>query len=654
MKLTQKLAYSQLKKNRRRTLWTLTGVILSAAMITAVYGVAASGSATFTGLMGEYEYDTGAYFATIFGIGAILSLMIAAVSVVVVSNAFRVSAGERTAQFGILKSVGATKRQITGTVMYEGVFLSMIGIPAGIGLGLLVQLAGIEAANYFLQDMNAMRAFESPIIFRFVFAWPALLAPVVISFAAVLISAWLPARKAAKIAAINAIRRMGEVQIKTKPIRSNPLIQRFFGFEGVLASKFLKRSKRHFRASVISIVLGVVLFITANSIGAYGSKAADMLFPNIDAAVVGQFFTSIEFHYSEDGAPDVKYTALDSDMADNITEKLREFPDVTVYGIGSGSFLHSATIPPEMLTPPMERYLVSQGYTDPSEGIPVVLVAPDTANYAALCRLAGVPAGSNILVNYARERMEGRMSEFEQFVFGHQTLRLTSESESPVEIPLHGELKADIPAEILFAGDASGSFVRIIVPQTQAFRYNWFVQTDDIDGFSAYAYPILADTIPPGETAAEINVMGLSAAIEAARNVYKLVMVFIYGFVGMLMLIGLTNVISTLSANVRSRAREFAVLKSVGMTQPGLNRMLNFESVLSSAKSLVIGLPLGITASYLTYRSILLSIDFSYSFPWLAVMQCILGVLGITWVTMRYASSRMRSGNIIETIRGLV
>jgi putative ABC transport system permease protein len=120
----------------------------------------------------------------------------------------------------------------------------------------------------------------------------------------------------------------------------------------------------------------------------------------------------------------------------------------------------------------------------------------------------------------------------------------------------------------------------------------------------------------------------------------------------MLTLIAVTSVISTISTNVRSRAREFAVLESVGMTKTGVKKMLNLESILCSVRSLVFGLPLGLFGAYALYRAMGLSVELTFRFPWLSVAECILGVFAVTWVTMRYSASRLKGGSIVETIRG--
>ena len=259
MKLTARLAYSQIKTNRSRAFWTLAGIVLSTAMITAVFGFASSADVMFKGLMGESDYYNSIYSAMLLGLGAIFGSIIIAASVIVVSNAFRVNAGERIKQFGALKSVGATKRQIAEIIMYEGLLLATVGIPVGIALGLLVNFVGIQIMDYLLDGANKRNTFQ--INFDFVIAWQAIIVSVILSFVTVWMSVWLPAHKAAKMAAIDAIRGTGEVKIKAKNVRGGRLIGKLFGFEGTLAYKSLKRSRRNFRATVVSLTVSIILFI---------------------------------------------------------------------------------------------------------------------------------------------------------------------------------------------------------------------------------------------------------------------------------------------------------------------------------------------------------------------------------------------------------
>ncbi|MDR1003121.1 MAG: ABC transporter permease [Oscillospiraceae bacterium] len=660
MKLTQKLAYSQIKANRGRSFWTLAGIALSTVMITAVFGFAASGDVMVKELIGSNDFYLNSYRTTLFGISAVFISIIVITSVIVVSNAFRVSAGERTAQFGILKSVGATKKQIAKTIMYEGLYLCIIGIPVGIGLGLLVNLSGIQIANHFLARIN-----EAEIELNFVFAWQAILLSIIVSSVMVCLSAWLPARKAANISAIDAIRKTDEVKIKAKQVRSNWLVGKLFGIEGELASKSLKRSGRNFRATVISLTISIMLFITVGAFGTQINTMADLFWIGIDANVGVAFNSPIQITREDESneITDWQTDTIESSLANDITEKLREYPNTEIFGAGSDDFggftMYYTVLPKEMLTAKMQ-----EAHAPPPEyaadikaySLSVRLVSVDAENYALLCKKAGVPVGSNLLVNQYTWYQDSGRTVFAPYVFEEQTLRLTNQLDNrEFDLPLHGEIsEQDIPSEVIFA--ASGD-VSVIVPNMPVAYYCWFASTDDKDGFAKYASEVMNEYLPQvkkvkdvGEVEATVEIMDLEADTSSMRTTADMVMVFIYGFVGLLTLIGLTNVISTISMNVRTRSREFAVLRSVGMTSGGLKRMLSLESILCSVKSLVIGVPLGIIGAYISYTSLDLPAEFGFALPWLPILECVIGVLAVTWVTMRFSANQIRHGNVIEAI----
>jgi len=647
MKLTAKLALAQLKTNRKRAIWTLLGIVLSTSMITAVFGFAATAMEAVHGIVGGELRDV--YYATAIGTGIVLSSVIVAASVIVISNSFRVSAGERLSQFGILKSVGATKRQIAESIMYESVLLSIVGIPVGIAVGLLVQFIGVEIANHLIGDSMAA---EFRTMFGFVIAWQAILVSVGIGFGTVLLSAWLPARKAAKIPAISAILRHGDVKVKAKHVRANWLVKTIFGFEGTLASKSLKRSRRNFRATVVSLTISIILFIAASSFGAHLNRMATLVVHATDADVIGEYRSAQEFIFSEDGYfLNAREHPLSITDAASITARLQDFPNTTVMGVGTSMSswrVPGALFPTSMFTQSMQNYLELE---DPEEELMLsfTLITVDAKTYAELCRLAGVPLGSNILINYRRRHIDGRWTEFTPFAFNEQTITKV-ELEQETEIPLHGELRyGQIPLEVLHA--TRGWAFAIIVPEFYAATYYWFAQTANPRDFVMHMHDIFDEFICPDVDLVFTHVHNLAAAANQDRAIINLVMVFVYGFVGMLTLIGFTNVISTIYTNVRARAREFAVLQSVGMTRNGLSRMLNLESILCSFKSLVIGIPLGVAAAFMVYRSMLHSVEFRFEFPLFSILICILAVFIITWVTMRYAAARLRGKNIVETIR---
>jgi len=288
---------------------------------------------------------------------------------------------------------------------------------------------------------------------------------------------------------------------------------------------------------------------------------------------------------------------------------------------------------------------------DTESSYPVVLLSTDAETYARLCRQAGVPLGSNILINqYTWYYMDGGRSVFAPLIFSNQTIRLVNwYNDEESDLPLHGELTiGNIPPEVI---TFSGATVSVLVPELETFVYQWFITTDDAAGFTEFADTVMRDMITIEEGVSFMNVFNVNEEIGYMQNMGQLVMVFIYGFIIMLTLVGLTNVISTISTNVRSRSREFAILQSVGMTKSGLSRMLNLESILCSVKSLAIGIPLGILGAYFLYMYIAEPVAFAFTIPWIPILQCSLGVLAVTWITMRFAASRLRSGSIVEKIR---
>jgi putative ABC transport system permease protein len=383
-----------------------------------------------------------------------------------------------------------------------------------------------------------------------------------------------------------------------------------------------------------------------------------MIFATIEATVAAQFVSPVAVTYAgEEGKiNEVNYTAIDGMTQRKVTERLNEYDDSPIFAIGSLKYIYAASVPAEMITKDLRRVLTPDASQtsetdDTNVGFSVTLLAIDDDRYAELCKSAGVPLGSNLLVNLQRAVIDGKTAEFEPFNFKNQTLELKNYDGTVKNLTLDGELTAgEIPNDVLF--ELTGDLT-VILPETETQSFTWFSDTGNAEGFTEYANTVLAEEIKPdGITDDMIDVLDIRAATEAVRSTYQLIMVFIYGFVGMLTLIGLTNVISTISTNVRSRSREFAVLKSVGMTQKGLKTVLNYESILSSIKSLMYGLPLGIAAAYLIYRFAIYSeVQYRYVFPWLTVLEIVLGVFVITWVTMRYSISRLKEKNIVETIR---
>ena len=685
MKLTARLALSQLKVNKRRTIWTFVGIMLASGMLTTIYGLGfGSGIEWLDRMTGESDLRV-VYLSLISGLATVMSILVLSISVIVISNAFRVSANERSIQFGILKSVGATKKQITETVVYEGLYLTLFAIPAGIIIGLIVQVIGVRLVNNVIETLLSFDDVAGGEHWmRFVFSPMALIMSFGVSFLTVFLSAWLPARKVAKISAIDAIRGAGDVQIKNKKILGKMVVKKAFGFEGLLARTFLKRSSRNFRATIIAMSFSIAIFIIAGSFFDQMNRFSQLQWGGVDADVQLSFSvnTSEEvdceyFENSDDwGGWSHDYTDehgnwvstscyrnLDLDGIGKSALQFQEMHDALrailnngdrifgVAGTRGNEWLRTSIHESELAR---EMPSILEEWNPWREGeyyeFTIEFLVVDDETYAMLAAIAGVPVGSNILVNQSRYWFnDGRVIEHELINFTGQTLTVDdwNDESIDIELELHGQITPEqMPAEL---GHGWPSSLRVIVPDGNIIDATWWVQTDDAELVALAGREVLESFISE-----EIGWSGANdiTAWEAGdRDIIGLVTVAMFGFVGMLIVIGLTNVISTISENVKIRAKEFAVLQSVGMTSGGIGKMLSLESVFSAIKSVMIGVPLGVLGAYGIHTAIGAVGVFSFAVPWVWIVVSVLGVFVTTWVTMRFSAKRLKHQNIIETIR---
>ncbi|MBO5259649.1 MAG: ABC transporter permease, partial [Agathobacter sp.] len=218
-------------------------------------------------LLRLYGYsEESSYNEVLYGLAAILIGIIAFGSISLIYNAFSISVSERTKQFGILSSIGATKKQLLSSVIYEALYLSVIAIP----LGILSGLIGMGVTFHFVGSSLASLMYNAPGVELGLHpSIGAIITAAVVALLTILISAYLPARKALKQPVMDAIRQNNDIKISSRKVRTNPLIAKLFGFEGMIAVKNYKRSKKKYRATVFSLFISVVLFITASSFCEY-------------------------------------------------------------------------------------------------------------------------------------------------------------------------------------------------------------------------------------------------------------------------------------------------------------------------------------------------------------------------------------------------
>lgn len=574
----------------------------------------------------------------IFSLAVIIIIIVMLASVFVIRNSFAISITEKTSMYGMLASVGATKRQIRRNVLFEGFILGLIGTPLGILLGLGVNAILVTILNSVLGDMlNGA---------KFVFVTPTIpiICAIVLSAVTIFCSSFFIALRASRIPPLVAIRGNKDIKIKNnKPYRTSKLTKKLFGVGGEIASKSLKRSRKKYRTTVISIVVSVAMFIAVSAFMDYG-------------------MTYTEHYY---GKPDYSYmvSGIDTKQAQTI-EKMPEIENYLTVGLQYGHV--SADVPVNECG---ENFLYDNADGTKSFGAEFLEFEHDT--FVQICRelkldyskvKGGVLVYSKV-TPYNMENMEGTGEPMKLFGKTAPTKLTVYGNDDDGNELIAGKLKVSsvfdkIPESIEYVtGDGTtlgGSLIigeqGVISPQLGEHEC-YITLYANTSNHTSLTNRI--ESMPStGDSESYISIFDYEENVRQFNAVMLIVGIFVYGFIGVISLIGMTNIFNTISTNMQLRSKEFASLKSIGMTKKEFNRMIRLESLMYGIKSLLIGIPLGVLGVFAIFSAFSKgSVPMGFVFPWKAILISIAVVFVAVWLIMKYSISKVNKQNIIETIR---
>lgn len=556
------------------------------------------------GIMGD------AILSALYQIAAVVVIIIIVSSVFVIRNSFSISATERSRQFGMLASIGATPKQIRHSVIFEGLIIGAIGVPLGLILGAIATFVLVIIVNFLLQDM---------IIASVEFSLPLWIFPITIglSFITIFLSSLVPAIRAGKMSPIEAIRGNNDIKIKPRKLKTSKLTREIFGVGGVIASKNLKRSRKKYRTTVISIVVSVATFVGLSSFLSYGEK------------MVGLQYVDEDIDYVISNAdPQVHQKVIDKFQVKDWTSY---YPartlNVNAYFMDKASFAD---------------YAKSLGINEKDYSKTAILV--DQA-------MSMNDNGSYTIDKYFDlkdgDKMELEIATAQDPKTGNYDT--TNTKKVPIDVTKVTTTKplsfSHTFAPMLFLPE--GYYLeKQIAPDVnfgQLFLQHLDFNPKELDDY--------LDELKEQPQDAEIYYQNMQEALAQSRRIVLLFGIFLYGFITVVTLIGVTNIFNTITTNIALRSKEFAMLKSVGMTSREFNHMIRLESLMYVTKALIIGLPLGILISYAFYQSFAEAVDFGFSVPWEAILISIFAVAILIGVIMHYSVKQVAKQNIIETIR---
>lgn len=619
------------------------------------------------------------FYTVLYRLAAIIIVLIMLGSISLIYNAFSISVSERTKQFGLLSSVGATKRQLRKMVLFEALTVSFIGIP----LGILVGIGGIWITFLIIGEKFAS-ILSTPIIMHISVSFEAVLIACVVAVVTVLISAWIPSKRATKVSAIDAIRQSTDIKIKSKPIKTSKIVYKVFGLPGMLASKHYKRNRRRYRATVISLFMSIVLFVSAASFTDYLTESVESVFTNgtydLSLSYSNEEFRNIDKEdflnkvENTDSITDAMFLesyfsqiAIDkSYLTDEAIEKIEGLGedrskgsalmvDSYVYFINDAEFK-------KLLE---NNNLSEKEYmnTDSPLGIAVDCSIMFDSEEEKYVKLKYLNSDKSELELNVEKKIEGYYwYDYKEDENGNQFSRYVnnSNSEDVLEIPLTEasvtytlSTGKNIYEAPYYSSAVSGliiiypySMLEYTCPEMERQGGYYYMLSDN----HKKSYNALKKLLDDNGLRRE-ELFDYEERVEEERNIIIIIQVFAYGFIILISLIAAANVFNTISTNISLRRREFAMLKSVGMAGKGFNRMMNFECMLYGSKALLYGLPVSAFFAILIYKSVSAGYEADFRLPWSAIGISVLSVFIVVFVTMMYSMAKIKKENPIDALK---
>ena len=598
-------------------------------------------NSTLLALYGESTYGN-----VMSSMGGMMIIMLSLVSIgciIVIYNSFAISVMERKKEFGLLSSIGATKRQLSHTVFFEAVFVGVIGII----LGILGAYIGIGCVILIINNLiSDMLEYKLHLVTNPLF----IIIPVIFMIIVIGVSAFIPSRRASKVSPIEAIRQNDDIKINKKKIRTSKLVLKLFGIEGEIALKNIKRNKKKYRVTIVSLFISIVLFISFSSYMNYTLNTA--------SSVMGEVPYDYQISYFGD---DNNKEALDKI---NEIVKSSDVKEYVSYSVGNLSIIGDYIYSDEYLDFYKNAYgddgikaLNNLKYQsiyilvldDNSYNKYKKLIGLDKDSVILLNRFKGVSYGNNKRVNYDIPVINNGNINIKicNFDDDEENVDTTKYCNKNIDNIFVTNKSFDLIEEFSYMDD-----FKLIV--------NKKLYDSILDGGTDFTqFNIISDNTNNIDKLTKeldkynnVNYINIKESMKQANNLILVVKILMYGFISLVTLIGVTSVFNTISTSMALRKREFAVLRSIGLTRGGFNKMLFFESLFFGMKSLIFALPVSIGVTILIHYSLADMVSIStIIIPWKAIIISIVSVFIIVLLTMMYSSSKIKKHNIIEQIR---
>lgn len=599
-------------------------------------------NSTLLALYGESTY--GNVMTTMVSMMMIMLSLVSIGCIIVIYNSFAISVMERKKEFGLLSSIGTTKRQLSHTVFFEAVVVGVIGII----LGILGAYIGIGCVILIINNLiSDILEYKLHLVTNPLF----IIIPVIFMIVVIGLSAFIPSRRASKVSPIEAIRQNDDIKINKKKIKTSKLVNKLFGIEGEIALKNIKRNKKKYRVTVVSLFISIVLFISFSSYMNYTLNTA--------SSVMGEVPYDYQISYFGDDPNN------DKEALDKINEivKSSDVKEYVSYSVSNLSIIGNYTYSDEYLDFYKNAYgddgikaLNNLKYQhisiyildDNSYNKYKKLIGIDNDSVILLNKFKGVSYGNNKRVNYNIPVINNGNINIKICNFDNdEDVDTTKYCNKNIDNIFVTNKSFDLIEEFSYMDDFKlivnkKLYDSISDSSTHYTQFN--IISDNTNNIDKLTKEL--------DKYSNVNYTNIKEAMKQANNLILVVKILMYGFISLVTLIGVTSVFNTISTSMALRKREFAVLRSIGLTNRGFNKILFFESLFFGMKSLIFAIPVSIGITVLIHYALADMVSIStIIIPWKYIIISIVSVFVIVLLTMMYSTSKIKKHNIIEQIR---
>ncbi len=547
-------------------------------------------------------------------------------SVFCIKNSFDISITEKNKQYGMLRSIGATKKQVRKNVLFEATILALIGIPLGIFLGYFASFILVKISNMFLKDLVVT---QTEINFELIFDlnWMSAVISALLGMVTIYLSSLRIARKAAKVSPINSIRNSADIKIKAKKLKVPKLIKSIFKIGGEISYKNMKRNKKRYRVTVISIVLSIMVYISLTAFMQIMLKQLQAAVGNIDYDISCHIYKENDEEITKlnniakttEGV--TEYTLLQSDVGKydkkflnkeikQISENYLDSESVSIIAVGDIEY---------------NKYIKSLGlnYNDVKDK--AILI--DTISTATIDASKKPVREIRLLNLKENDKFDLKGDNGEKLTF--EIAKITKKR------PFATNEDMVTPYKILVL---SNEYYNKIFKDEK--RYSAYYKIKDASKVKTQIEESLKDY-------KKYFISNVQERYNNEKHLITLVAIFLYGFIIIIILIGVTNIVNTITTSMELRKQEFAILRSVGMTNKEFNRMIRLETLFIGIKSLFFGIPLGTAIAYGIYQVG----KMPFEIPLKPILYSSIAVIVLIASIMQYSLIKIKKQNTIETIR---